>query len=275
MEDAQVARDVAESLTAVYNSFSGFGEVETAREMRFGLHLIVNRFRELIDDGQRDRDVFRSNAVFAVDELDTSVENVRLLAAKAIGEVLATAPWSLDAIDIEGRRLAAEEQLTNITLRQILSGIRVVNELLSAVLIADGSEDLEFDEPSESGDEENSEEDTGDGPTAAGSYGTTTTIVTASLPTRPSSSVQQTATFQRLQRRRGERITWTAEEVGILVQVARDPQFHGRGAHVIGTEHNRRMLRNRQSVGAVVHADRRIDAVAFRLKVLRKTHAGI
>ena len=262
---------MAEQLRAICTNAGYDSEVEIAREMRFGLRLIVIEWRDLIVAGVTIRDFFRFEAVRVVDRLYTREENVRFLAANAISMVVEDAEWAIDRVSEDNRLLSAPQQPTNITIREILAGIRTVNEEINAVLIADGSEDVEFDEEL-SDDEDDLIDDGETGAATTGNQGS----VGAKVPRPPiipriapqgSSSAASNATPRK------KNVRWTDEEDAVLVQVARD----NRGATVpqLAVEHNRRMWTIRQNTGQRWIDDRKVEAIRGRLQLLRKTYNDI
>jgi hypothetical protein len=245
--------------------------VEIAREMRFGLRLIVIEWRDLIAAGFALRDFFRLEAVRVVDPLYRRNENVRFLAANAISMAVEDAEWGRGRVGEDDQLLPGDLQPANITLRQILGGIRTVNEELTAVLIADGSEDVEFDE-------ELSDEDDGieDGEETTEATAGNLDLMGASVPKPPSipRTVPQGSpltTSNATPRKR--RVKWTDDEDLVLVRVARD----NRGASIddLAAVHNRRMTTIRRNAGLIFDELRKREAIRARLQLLRKTYTDI
>lgn len=275
---SQLAQTVAESLQAVYTRAEGVDPVERAREMRFGLRLIVTTFVDMIEAGVRERNVFQLEVVNVVDPLSTRVQNVQFLAANTIRDILEAVDWGLSVVGADGEWLPNDQQPSNITMRQILAGIRIVNEQINAVLLANETDDLEFDEDigeddAIEADEDEMEDEDGINEVLAEESG--------SLPAprlRPATvfqgvMAQAGSTTGPASRPRSAKVSWTAEEDAILVQVARD--MRGATQQDIMNEHNARMARNRARARATVHLPRGFNAIRSRLRDLRKTYPDI
>ena len=258
---------VTQDLKAVYDRFNHEDEVKVAREMRFGLRLIVITLNDSILAGGRERAEFQTGVVLAVDPSATGVENVRFLAARAIRNAIEGVDWRLDAIDDDGGRLPAEEQPANIALRQILAGIRVMNHRLNAILQEDGTEEVHFDEPIESDEDTGASSASGDDEAVVAAPGTITATAQQPAPAGGSSGALQA----RPQQQHGQRIRWTPAEDLILVGACRANR--GSTLVTIMNHHNQQMRADRQSAGAIVHRDRQRSAVEARRKHLRRNPA--
>ena len=233
--------------------------------MRFGLHLIVTTLSDRILAGERQSHGLQKDVLLAVDPFSTGIENVRLLAARAIHDTMEGLDWQLDAAGDDGSILPAERQPANVALGKILAGIREMDHQPNAILQEDGTEEVEFE--SEEGIMVGNAGDDGEAVVAdPGAIAATTQ--------RPGPAGSSLGTWQaRPQRRDGPRIRWTTAEDLILVQACRANR--GSPLTTIVADHNRRMRIDRRSVGAIFHRDRARSAVEARRKHLRRAFPDI
>lgn len=246
-------------------------QVEIARELRFGLRLIIIEWIDMIDAGVTIRDFFRLETVRVVDPLHRREENVRFLAGNAISMVIEDAKWARSRVGEDDQWRPGDLEPANITLRQILAGMRTVNEELTAALIADGNEKVEFDETL-SDDDEDMEYDGEAGQATSGNLGSIGAsvphppIITRTVPQGSSLTTSNTSP-------RKPKVRWTDDEGGVLVQVRRDNQ--GASMEYLTTEHNKSMTRIRRNAGLKLNYPREQHAIKARLQHLRKTYTDL
>lgn len=140
--------DIHGRLVAALNtdeSSSYQNETEDIREMRFTLRKFIHLVIDLTESGSRDKSKY-VEAARTAGEMDTGKEGAETISSRTgdiLCSILEDAPWGL----VKG--VVGEAQEINVSLKGIRDGIKATIESLSASLVEDGTEDIEYEEKSQ------------------------------------------------------------------------------------------------------------------------------
>jgi hypothetical protein len=259
-----IAQEVETVLRSIYTQSAYSSPEESAREMRFGIRLIVVRWVDLINQGATARSSFCKEALHAVDPTHALLANIKTMAARSVGSILKKAEWDMNSKADDGQYLPDDQQAANKTIHQAIEGMKRVNAEINAVLEQHGSVEVEFDD-SESDEEEEEEienegheqEETTAAPRAPPRMTIPSNVAPLLTPQRgPSNTLV------------GKKLKWTTEEDDVLVRVWRDMPNAKKAA--ITAEHNRRMKGGRDAAGSTIHYNRTTMALRHHLNEVLK-----
>ncbi|KAK3722015.1 hypothetical protein LTR37_002831 [Vermiconidia calcicola] len=255
-----IAQQIVAALTNIWKNSHRDRDVETAREMRFALRLILSKWRDSISRGFQDKAAFEGGALRVVDPGNENVMDARGLTARALANVLARAPWATRSDETPTRSPDGQPKLAcNSTMRDVQSGIKIVLDKLNRCLEVDGSEDREFSDAEMSEDETAMRSGKPSARSKKEAKSDSQMDVLWNPPEKTRISRHSTAKWH----------DWTTEEDAILATVHHDhPEMN---VPEKMAEHNRRMADYRTRNGLAQERDRTYFSIRQRLSKILST----